>query len=143
MRNTPGAGKKGTPPTCGGKYRAATPEKTTSPVKPWKFGTLTRTAYPGIFELCQAIGNARGEAATTPKSKALCVYFQRYSASITRYLPKACSTPAWNSLRQPGRINPETQGVFGGGTRTAITGILHPVLAIAMFSLNGVSMVRA
>src|SRR6266849_2478010 len=102
MRKTPGAGKKGTPPTCGGKYRAATPDRTTNPVKPCKFGTLTRTAYPGIFELCHASGNASGEAATTPKSKLVWVYFQRYSASTTRYFPKACSRPAWNSLRQPG-----------------------------------------
>ena len=25
-----------------------------------------------------------------------------YSPEKTRYLPKACSSPAWNSLRQPG-----------------------------------------
>ncbi len=55
---------------------------------------MRRIAYPGIFELVHSIGYVIGVFAKTLKSKALCVYFQMYSASITRYLPKACEMPA-------------------------------------------------
>ena len=51
MRNTPfppcPAGVAPMPLTWGWKKRAATLEKTTKAVKPWMFGTLARTAYPG------------------------------------------------------------------------------------------------
>src|ERR1035441_10940389 len=40
------------PLVCGGKKRAATLDITTSAESPWKSGTLTRIAYPGILELC-------------------------------------------------------------------------------------------
>ena len=56
------------PPICGVKKRAATLEKTTNAEKPWKSGTLTRTAYPGILELCQSIGKVMGVAPNTLKS---------------------------------------------------------------------------
>ena len=51
-----GHGHAPAPPIWGGKNRAATLEKTMSAEKPWKFGTLTRPAYPGILELCHSIG---------------------------------------------------------------------------------------
>src|SRR6185437_2081608 len=104
MRNTP-AGASGVapaPPSCGVKNLAATLENTISAEKPWKFGTLTRPANPGIFDLSQAIGKNIGVLPRTLKSYALCVYFQMYSPENTRYLPTACCNPAWNSLRQPG-----------------------------------------
>ncbi len=34
-----------------------------SAVKPWKFGTLTRPANPGILELCHSIGKVMGVVA--------------------------------------------------------------------------------
>src|SRR5271168_833192 len=93
------------------------------------------------------MGYVMGVFPSTLKSNALCVYFQMYSPSTTRYFPKACSRPAWNSLRWPG---------LSGGTddethwppatddwRSKITGLLQPVLARIRFSLNGVSIVRA
>ena len=64
------------PLTCGGKKRAATEDITTNADKLWKFGTSARNAKPGIFELCQSIGNVIGVLPSTLKSKALCVYFQ-------------------------------------------------------------------
>src|SRR5271170_1176140 len=56
------------PPICGWKKRAATLEKTTSAEKPWISGTLTRPAYPGIFELCHSIGKVIGVFPSTLKS---------------------------------------------------------------------------
>ncbi len=44
------------PLTCGLKKRAATLDMTMNAVKPWKFGTLTRMAYPGIFDLAHSMG---------------------------------------------------------------------------------------
>src|ERR1035441_5753467 len=65
-----------------------------------------------------------------------------YSASTVRYLPKACCSPTWNSLRVPGE-----SGVALHAPRVDIsaltTGSLHPRLDSTRFSLNGVSMVRA
>src|SRR6266705_1289383 len=71
------------------------------------------------------------------KSYALCVYFQRYSPSITRCFPNACCSPAWNSFLNPA-------GEFAGthGIKAAITSTLQPVVATTRFSLNGVSNVR-
>src|SRR5271154_39968 len=103
MRNTelpPGAAP--TPLTWGPKNRAATLDITTYAVKPCWLGTLTRIAYPGILDLAHSMGKVIGESPSTLKSKALCVYFQMYSPSTTRYLLKACWRPAWNSLRVPG-----------------------------------------
>src|SRR5579884_2710520 len=82
------------PPSCGVKKRDCTLEKTNSAVKPWKFGTLTRPAKPGILELCHSMGKVSGVLPKTPKSYALCVYFQTYSPEKTRYFPNACSRPA-------------------------------------------------
>src|ERR1700745_991727 len=106
MRNTPpGAdGVAPAPPIWGRKKRAATLEKTVNAVRPWKFARLTRPATPGILELCHWIGNVIGVLPRMLKSYALWVYFQTYSPENTRYRPKACSSPAWNSLRQPGLI---------------------------------------
>src|SRR5580700_6964920 len=144
MRNTPvNGGMMGAPATCGAKKRAATPESITNAVSPWKSGTLARIAYPGIFELLHSIGKVTGVLPTTPKSKALWVYLQRYSASTARYLPNACCKPAWNSFRQPAWIAPRLQSTPGGGIRVATNGMLHPVLAMTIFSLNGLSRVRA
>ena len=42
----------------------------------WKLGTSARNEKPGIFELCQSIGNVIGVLPSTLKSNALCVYFQ-------------------------------------------------------------------
>ncbi len=56
------------PPICGWKNRAATLEKTMSAEKPWISGTLTRPAYPGIFELCHSIGKVIGVLPSTLKS---------------------------------------------------------------------------
>src|SRR5580704_11207170 len=144
MRNTSfPTGMIGNPATCGRKKRAATPDIDTNAESPWNSGMLTRIAYPGILELLHSIGNVMGVAPTTPKSYPLCVYFQMYSASITRYFPMACCRPAWNSLRWPATIAPRLQVTPGGGTSVARNGLLHPVLAITKFSLNGVSIVRA
>src|SRR5580704_14010236 len=90
------------PPTCGVKNRAATLENTNSAENPCRVGTLTRPAYPGIFALCHSIGNVIGVSPSTLKSYPLCVYFQMYSPENTRYLPNACSSPAWNSFLNPG-----------------------------------------
>src|SRR5205807_6555475 len=71
MRKAPmDAGAAPAPPSCGVKNRDATLEKTKSAEKPWKFGTLTRPATPGILELFHSIGNVRGVAPKTPKSYA-------------------------------------------------------------------------
>src|SRR5580698_8095040 len=103
MRNTltpPGPAPM--PATWGVKKRAATLDITTNAVSPWKFGTVARIAYPGIFELSHSIGYVIGVLPSTLKSKALWVYFQMYSPSTTRYFPNAWERPAWNSLRWPG-----------------------------------------
>ena len=74
MRNAVNASPKvpeGTapaPPICGVKKRAATLEKTIRAETPWKSGTLTRPANPGIFELCHSIGNVIGVLPSTLKS---------------------------------------------------------------------------
>src|ERR1700757_3818707 len=104
-------------------------------------GTLTRPAIPGILELCHSIGNVSGVAPNTPKSYALCVYFQMYSPEKTRYRPNACCSPTWNSLRHPG-----LKGVAALDTQNKSgfsTGSAHPVLERIRFSLNGVSSNRA
>src|ERR1700739_4831043 len=105
MRNTPPAadGVAPAPPSWGWKNREATLENTINAEKPWKLGTLTRPAYPGILELCHSMGNVIGVEPRMLKSYPLWVYFQMYSPEKTRYLPKACWKPAWNSFRQPGR----------------------------------------
>src|ERR1700758_3134924 len=101
----------------------------------WKLGTLALSAKPGIFELCQSIGNVIGVLPSTLKSKELCVYFQMYSPPTTAYLPKACWNPAWNSLRNPGCRIPTTPGVQAKrGERTSLA---HPWLDRTRFSLNG------
>src|ERR1700733_13622190 len=142
MRNGPdAAGTAPAPPICGVKKRAATLENTMSAENPCRFGTLTRPAYPGIFERSHSIGNVMGVAPNTLKSYALCVYFQMYSPEKTRYFPKACWSPAWNSLRQPG-----LNGVIFDPVqrrRGLSTGLPHPWLDNTRFSLKGVSMVRA
>ena len=72
MRNTPfppcPAGVAPIPLTWGWKKRAATLEKTTKAVKPWVFGTLARTAYPGIFEWSHSMGKVIGVAPRMLKS---------------------------------------------------------------------------
>ena len=145
MRNTvlpPGAAP--IPLTCGVKKRAATCDMTMNADSPWKFGMLPRMAYPGIFELSHSMGKVIGVLPSTLKSYALCVYFQMYSASTTKYLPKACSKPAWNSLRQPGLSGVvDTHGLMVLDMSALITGSLHPRLESTRFSLNGVSSVRA
>src|SRR6266566_2101538 len=129
------------PPIWGVKKRAATLEKTMSAENPWKLGTLTRPANPGILELCHSIGNVSGVLPKTPKSYALWVYFQTYSPEKTRYRPNACCSPTWNSLRQPGL---KGVAVFEEHTRSGFsTGSAHPVLESTRFSLNGVSSIRA
>src|SRR5579864_7863839 len=45
------------PPICGVKKRAATLENTASAENPCKLGTLTRPAYPGIFDRSHSTGN--------------------------------------------------------------------------------------
>src|SRR3984957_3198298 len=129
------------PATCGGKNRAATEDITTNAERLWKFGTSARRAKPGIFELCQSIGNVIGVLPSTLKSKALWVYFQMYSPLKTKCLPKPCCSPAWNSLRKPGCRIVETPGEHASsGLRTALP---QPTLESTRFSLNGVSSVRA
>src|ERR1700751_4464833 len=99
----PGAdGVAPAPLICGRKNRAATLEKTMRAENPWKFGTLTSPANPGILEVCHATGKKIGGLPRMLKSYPLCVYFQMYSTENTKYFPKACWMPGWNSLRQPG-----------------------------------------
>src|SRR6266852_5334252 len=107
-------------------------------VTPWKFGTLARRAKPGILELCHTIGNVMGVLPKMLKSYALWVYFHKYSPSTTRYFPKACCNPAWNSFLNPAGELAGTQGMSA-----AITSTLQPVVATTRFSLKGVSKVRA
>src|SRR5208282_2223657 len=62
-------------------------------------------------------------------------------AGKTRYRPKACSKPAWNSLRNPGLngfVASEEQR--SSGLRIAFA---HPMLESTRFSLKGDSRVRA
>src|SRR5208337_1810252 len=145
MRNTslpPGAAP--TPATCGPKKRAATLDITTNAVRPCVFGTLARIAYPGIFDLAHSTGKKIGESPSMLKSKPLCVYFQMYSPSTTRYLLRACWRPTWNSLRAPGLSGVVlTQGLTVDDMSALITGSVHPLLARIRFSLKGVSMMRA
>src|ERR1700724_1776409 len=104
---------------------------------PWKFGTLTRPANPGILDLSHAMGKKIGVLPRMLKSYALWVYFQMYSPEKTRYFPKACCNPAWNSLRQPG-----LNGVAPGDEQASSgfrTGSAQPMLESTRFSLNGVS----
>src|SRR5437667_2088333 len=103
MRKTTGApGVAPAPLSWGWKNRAATLEKTISAENPWKFGTLTRPANPGILDRSHATGKKMGVFPRMLKSYPLCVYFQMYSPEKTTYFPNACCNPAWNSLRQPG-----------------------------------------
>src|SRR5271155_1473632 len=106
-------------------------------------------AYPGIFDFAHSIGYVIGVLPTTLKSNALWVYFQMYSPSRTKYFPKACCRPAWNSLRKPGAIGVReldvqlrspVPGMPSWGPRTAL---LQPMLESTRFSLNGDSRVRA
>src|ERR1700733_5142621 len=104
-------------------------------------GTLNRPAYPGIFELCHSIGNVIGVLPRTLKSYPLCVYFVIHSPEKTRYFPKACSRPAWNSLRKAGLNGVSAEEVHKrSGFRT---GLLQPILESIRFSLKGDSSVRA
>src|ERR1039458_3118777 len=129
------------PPIWGWKKRAATLEKTMSAEKPWISGTLTRPAYPGILELCHSMGNVIGVLPSTLKSYPLCVYFEIHSPEKTRYLPNACSIPAWNSLRKPGLRGLTTGAVQrSSGAKTALP---HPMLESIRFSLKGDSRLRA
>ena len=75
------------PAICGGKKR---PPRSTIPERreAVDFRHLTRTAYPGIFELCHSMGKVIGVLPSTLKSKPLCVYFQIHSPEMTRYFPK-------------------------------------------------------
>src|ERR1700683_4348321 len=129
------------PPICGGKKRAATLEKTISAEKPWISGTLTRPAYPGIFELCHSMGKVIGVLPSTLKSKPLCVYFEIHSPEKTRYFPKACSRPAWNSLRKP-TLNGLATGAVQRSSGAKME-LPHPSLESIRFSLKGDSRVRA
>src|SRR5207237_962654 len=75
------------------------------------------------------------------KSYALWVYFQMYSPEKTRYFPKACCKPAWNSLRQPGDSGVEFAAAQPrSGFSTTLS---QPTLERTRFSLNGVSSNRA
>src|ERR1700686_4079894 len=138
MRKTP-LGAVGTAPaplSWGVKNRAATLEKTISAVNPWKVGTLTRPANPGILELSHAMGKKMGVLPRMLKSYALWVYFQMYSPEKTKYFPAACCNPAWNSLRHPG-----ASGVVFAAAQPRSgfkTGLSHPMLETMRFSLNGV-----
>src|SRR5207248_4806488 len=76
------------------------------------------------------------------KSYELWVYFQMYSPENTRYLPKACSNPAWNSLRQPG-LRGVTCPCVEHPSRGFKTASAQPMLASTRFSLKGVSNSRA
>ena len=108
---------------------------------PWTLGTLMRAAYPGILDLSHATGKKMGVFPRMLKSNPLWVYFQMYSPENTRYLPKACWIPAWNSLRQPG-----ASGVAFGAEQARSgfnTALLHPMLDTIRFSLKGVSSTRA
>ena len=87
------------------------------------------------------MGKVMGVLPSTLKSKALCVYFQMYSPLTTKYLPKACWRPAWNSLRKPGCRVPATPGVQASSG--ASTALAQPWLESTRFSLKGVSSVRA
>jgi hypothetical protein len=60
----------------------------------------------------------------TLKSKASCVYFQMYSPSTTRYLPKACCRPTWNSLRWPG-VDDGVGATGAGEDEVFVEGRLH------------------
>ena len=102
MRNTPGGCGGAIPLTVGGKKRAATLDITINAVKPCHVGKLPRMAYPGILERSHSMGRVMGLVPRMLKSYPLCVYFQMYSPLKTKYFPKACSRPAWNSLRKPG-----------------------------------------
>src|ERR1700722_15765057 len=64
-----------------------------------------------------------------------------YSPEKTRYFPKACCRPTWNSLRQPG-LNGVMLDPLQARSGLS-TGLPHPSLESTRFSLNGVSMVRA
>ena len=69
MRKTPDRpGSRPAPPTWGVKKRAATLENTTNAENPWKFGTLRRPAYPGIFERSHSTGKVIGVLPSTLKS---------------------------------------------------------------------------
>src|ERR1035438_7627174 len=103
---------------------------------------LARTAYPGIFELAHSMGNVSGVLPNTLKSYARWVYFHMYSPSTTRYRPKACCRPAWNSLRRPGASGTGLQAPKVDMIAFT-TGSLHPRLERTRFSLKGVSMARA
>src|ERR1700733_4538032 len=130
------------PPIWGVKKRAATLENTASAENPCRLGTLTRPAYPGIFDRSHSTGNVIGVLPRTLKSYPLCVYFQIYSPENTRYFPNACSSPAWNSLRHPGASGvgwPASKHPSSGFS----TALLQPSLDRIKFSLNGVSSTRA
>src|SRR5260370_16718436 len=96
MRKTP-VGAEGVAPaplSCGRKNRAATLEKTIRAENPWKLGTLTRPATPGILDRSHATGKKMGVLPRMLKSYPLCAYFHLYSPDNTRYFPNTCSNPA-------------------------------------------------
>src|SRR5580658_5313537 len=109
--NPPGAPTVApTPPICGLKNRAATDDIVTRAESPLTGVSVPLSVQPGIFELCHSIGKVIGVAPSTLKSNALCVYFQMYSASSTKWRPTLCCTPVWNSLRKPGLNGAGLQG---------------------------------
>ena len=137
------------PLTCGLKKRAATLDMTTNAVKPWKFGTLARMAYPGIFELAHSMGYVIGVLPSTLKSNALVRVLPDVLAIDDQILSEGLLKPGVEliALARGLAVARSTRTHEAPATsktgRSKITGSLQPMLASTRFSLNGVSIVRA
>src|ERR1039458_131657 len=90
------------------------------------------------------MGRVMGLVPNTLKSYPLWVYFQMYSPLKTKYLLKACCSPAWNSLRKPGVRGEVVQAKPWARVMIALTTRSeHAVPERIRFSLKGLSSVRA
>ena len=131
------------PLTCGVKKRAATLENTTNADKPWKFGMLARTAYPGIFELAHSIG--KGDRRVAKHAEIVgAVSVLPDVLGVHHQVPSEGLLQADVELIAPARSQRRrVTGTRGCDMSALITGSLHPRLESTRFSLNGVSRVRA
>ena len=138
------AGAEGTAPaplTCGVKKRAATLEKTMKARKSMEVRDFYATGKSRNFRPVPSDGEGDRGRAENAEVISIVGVFPDVLAGKTRYLPKACSSPAWNSLRQPG-VN--GVGFIAAQPRSGFsTALSQPMLESTRFSLKGVSSTRA
>jgi len=69
---------------------------------PWKFGTLTRPANPGILELCHATGKKNRRVSEDAEIVSVVCVLPDVLAREDQIFPECLLQSGVNSLRQPG-----------------------------------------